>query len=72
MSDVLIRSSVPSSDAHWIYDDPSGVPDLPLEVPASLRGGVEQAAAREGVSPTEWLRGLIARGLSSLETPKAV
>jgi hypothetical protein len=71
MSDVLIRSSVPSSDAHWVYDDPSGVPDLPLQVPASLRGGVEQAAAREGVSAAEWLRRLVSNGLAP-KTPKAV
>jgi hypothetical protein len=71
MSDVLIRSSIPFSDAHWVYDDPSGVPDLPLQVPASLRGGVEQAAAREGVSPTEWLRRLVSHGLAP-KTPKAI
>jgi hypothetical protein len=70
MSDMIIRASLPG-DAHWTYDDPSGVPDLPLEVPASLRGGVEVAAAREGVSPTEWLRKLVAHGLA-LNTPKAV
>lgn len=71
MSDFLIRASLPSPDAHWVYDDPSGVPDLPLEVPASLRGGVEHAAAREGVSPSEWLCGLVSNGLAPT-TPKAV
>ncbi len=49
MSDLLIRSHT-ASDAGWIYDDPSGVPDAPLEVslPQPLRSGVETAAAREG------------------------
>jgi hypothetical protein len=70
MSDFLIRSSLPH-DAHWTYDDPSGMPDLPLEVPASLRGGIEQAAARDGVTPVEWLRRLVSHGLA-LDTPKAV
>jgi hypothetical protein len=70
MSDILIRASLPTA-AHWTYDDPSGVPDLPLEVPASLRGGIEQAAARDGVSPAEWLRRLVSYGLA-LDTPKAV
>jgi hypothetical protein len=70
MSEILIRASLPG-DAHWTYDDPSGVPDLPLEVPASLRGGIEAAAARDGVSPTEWLRNLVTHGLA-LKTPKAV
>jgi hypothetical protein len=70
MPDILIRSSMPA-DAHWTYDDPSGVPDLPLEVPASLRGGIEQAAARDGVTPTEWLRRLVSRTLAPA-TPKTV
>jgi hypothetical protein len=70
MSDILIRASVPT-DAHWTYDDPSGVSEPALEVPASLRGGIEQAAARDGVSPTEWLRRLVSAGLAPT-TPKAV
>jgi hypothetical protein len=70
MSDILIRASY-STDAHWTYDDPSGVPDRPLEVPASLRGGIEYAAAGEGLSPTEWLRRLVSKGLATT-TPKAV
>ena len=73
MSDILIRRSFPR-DAHWTYDDPSGVPDLPLsiDVPDTLRGGVERAAAREGLSPAEWLITLVTRGLLSNSTPKAV
>src|SRR5262245_7087233 len=70
MSEILMLSSRPR-DAHWTYDDPSGVPDLPLEVPADMRGGIEVAAAREGVSATEWLRRLVAHGLA-LPAPKAV
>lgn len=69
MSDILIRASL-LCDARWSYDDPSGVPDAPLELPETLRGGVEQAAARQGLSPAEWLRRLVAQGLS-VDAPKA-
>jgi hypothetical protein len=73
MSDILIRASIPV-DARWSYDDPSGVAELPVSVPLPepLRGRVEWAAAREGVTPSEWLLALVARGLPSLTTPKAV
>jgi hypothetical protein len=75
MSDILIRASIPS-DAHWSYDDPSGVPDAPLavQVPETLRCGVERAAAGDGVTPGEWLITLVTKGLglrSSPTTPKA-
>jgi hypothetical protein len=72
MSDILIRSSLPS-DAHWSYDDPAGLPEpqLEVQVPETLRGGVERAAAREGVTPRAWLLGLVTRGLAAT-TPKAV
>jgi hypothetical protein len=72
MSDMLIRASIPS-DAHWSYDDPAGLPEpeLELRVPATLRGGVERAAARQGVTPGEWLAALVTRGLTTT-TPKAV
>jgi hypothetical protein len=70
MSDILSRASV-SGDAHWTYDDPSGVPELPLEVPASFRGSIEEAAARDGVNAAEWLSRLVARTLAPA-TPKAV
>ena len=72
MSDILIRASIPS-DAHWSYDDPAGLPEpeLELRVPATLRGGVERAAARQGVTPREWLTTLVTRGLAGAN-PKAV
>jgi hypothetical protein len=72
MSDFLIRASMPR-DARWSYDDPSGVPEaqLAVRVPETLRGGVERAAAREGLAPGEWLLGLITRGLTSDNAPKA-
>ena len=72
MSDILIRASIPG-DARWSYDDPSGVAETPLavRVPETLRGGVERAAAREGVTPTEWLIALVSRGLLSSTTPKS-
>lgn len=71
MSDILIRASMPA-DARWSYDDPAGVPETPLtvSVPETLRGEVERAAARDGLTPTEWLVTLVFRGL--LSKPKAV
>jgi hypothetical protein len=72
MSDILIRASL-SGDAHWTYDDPSGLPEAPLalRVPDTLRGDIEQAAAREGLSPGAWLAALVSRTLGPA-TPKAV
>jgi hypothetical protein len=69
MSDILIRASLPR-DARWSYDDPSGVAETPLaiRVPETLRGGVERAAARDGLSPGEWLLSLITKGLVSKPT----
>jgi hypothetical protein len=73
MSDILSRASIPS-DARWSYDDPSGVPEAPLSVrlPDTLRGGVELAAAREGLTPSEWLIATVTRGLLPRTTPRAV
>jgi hypothetical protein len=64
MSDLIIRA-LPPRDARWSYDDPSGVPEAPLAVtlPQPLRGGVETAAARAGLSPSQWLTALVARSL---------
>jgi hypothetical protein len=72
MSDLIIRA-LPPRDARWSYDDPSGVPDAPLEVslPQPLRGGVETAAARAGLSPAQWLMALVSRSLLP-STGKAV
>ena len=55
------ESPTPRSSTHWVYDDPSGVPEGPLEVslPTPLRGPVEDAAARAGLSPTAWLAQLV-------------
>ena len=59
------NAHTPSPDAHWVYEDPSGVPEGPLTVnlPEPLRGRVEQAAASEGLSPSEWLVQLVAGAL---------
>jgi hypothetical protein len=69
MSDILIRASIPG-DARWSYDDPSGIAEAPLAVvvPETLRGGVERAASREGLTPGEWLITLVAKGLLSRPT----
>lgn len=55
----------PAPDAHWVYDDPSGVPEGPLtvNVPEPLRGSVERAAASAGLTPSEWLVHLVAGAL---------
>jgi hypothetical protein len=68
---MFVRFELPR-DAHWVYDDPAGVPEEPLavRVPATLRSGVEAAAARDGLTPTEWLLGLVTRSLAPA-TPKA-
>ena len=60
-------------DARWTYDDPSGVPEAPLEVcvPEPLRTGIETAAARDGLTPTDWLLSLVSRNLAP-PTLKAV
>ena len=52
-------------NARWTYDDPSGVPEPPLamHVPERLRSNVEIAAARDGLSPTEWLLALVTGSL---------
>ncbi len=59
------ESPTPRSSTHWVYDDPSGVPEGPLTVdlPAEIRGTVELAAAREGMSPAEWLAQIVRRSL---------
>ena len=53
------------SDARWVYEDPSGVPDAPFAVslPEPLRGPVEQAAASAGLSPSDWLARAVSRSL---------
>ena len=58
------HDSAPRS-THWVYDDPSGVPEGPLMVslPEPLRGPVELAAASEGLSPAEWLTETVRRTL---------
>lgn len=68
MSDILIRGR---GDAHWVYDDPSGVPDAPLTVPDTVRGRIEEAAALEGLSPAAWLVRIVNRALAPA-SPKAV
>jgi hypothetical protein len=53
------------SKAHWVYDDPSGVPEGPLTVslPEPLRAPVEEAAASAGLSPADWLTLAVSRSL---------
>ena len=74
MSDILIRASLPRATG-WSYDDPSGVAEAPLSisVPETLRGGVERAAEREGLTPSEWLVTTVMRGLlSRSSTPRTI
>ena len=53
------------SKTHWVYDDPSGVPEGPLTIslPAPLRAPVEEAAASAGISPADWLTLAVSRSL---------
>jgi len=62
---MFFHESPSSHRTHWVYDDPSGVPETPLTVslPAPLRGEVEHAAASAGLSPAEWLARLVRLGL---------
>ena len=55
----------PATKTHWVYDDPSGVPEAPLTVSISepLRGSVELAAASVGLSPSEWLARIVKSSL---------
>ena len=61
----MFQQSPSPRPTHWVYEDPSGVPEEPLTVslPAPLRAPVEYAAASEGVSPSEWLVRLVRRSL---------
>ncbi len=62
---MFVRLELPA-DGRWVYEDPSGVPEEPLaiRVPETLRSGVETAAARDGLTPTAWLLGLVTRSLA--------
>jgi hypothetical protein len=57
--------STTARSTHWVYDDPSGVPEAPLTVSLSepLRGSVELAAASVGLSPSEWLARIVKSSL---------
>jgi hypothetical protein len=62
---------LPSSDPHWAYEDPSGVPDevtVPIHMPDALARRVEAAAACEGLTPAGWLLDVVARSLQSRPT----
>ena len=61
-------------DARWVYDDPSGVPEAPFTVslPEPLREPVEHAAARAGISPSDWLALAVSRSLRPTSTVRAI
>jgi hypothetical protein len=54
-----------STKTHWVYDDPSGVPEGPLTVslPQPLRAPVEHAASEAGLSPADWLAQVVRSSL---------
>ena len=62
---MFLHESPSPRSTHWVYDDPSGVPEGPLTVslPEPLRGPVEIAAASAGVSAADWLTELVRRSL---------
>ena len=52
------------SKSHWVYDDPSGLPEpLTVSLPAPLRGQVEAAASNVGLTPAQWLSRVAAQSL---------
>ena len=54
---ILIRASMPG-DAHWVYDDPSGVAEAPLTVQRSRAASRHRSSSprRAPASlPSEWL-----------------
>ena len=61
----MFLPSLKSNKTHWVYDDPSGVPEGPLTVslPGPLRTPVELAAADAGLTPSDWLASVIRRHL---------
>ena len=61
----MLFPSLKSNKTHWVYDDPSGVPEGPLTVslPEPLRAPVELAAADAGLTPSDWLASVIRRHL---------
>ena len=61
----MLFPSLKSNKTHWVYDDPSGVPEGPLTVslPEPLRAPVEEAAATAGLTPSDWLTLAISRSL---------
>jgi hypothetical protein len=62
------------SDPRWTYDDPSGVPDevpVTLHLPERMLAPVQEAAARDGVTPGAWLLVVVARALSPVRPTHA-
>jgi hypothetical protein len=59
------HTSLPS-DPRWSYDDPSGVPDevaITFHMPERLLPPVQEAAARDGLTPSAWLLELVTQSV---------
>lgn len=69
---MFVRMELPA-DGRWVYDDPSGVPETPLtlQIPETLRPGVEAAAAGAGLTPTAWPAAHLSTGLDPATTKAA-
>jgi hypothetical protein len=53
-----------NGDAHWVYDDPSGVPEAPFTTGRGRAlGSIELAAPRGGLTPPHWLSTVVSRSL---------
>jgi hypothetical protein len=62
----LVFVEAPDSGASAVADeDDAGTVRLTLRMPESLKGKVESAAAREGLSVNAWLVRTISRGLTT-------
>ena len=70
----MFRDAPLKRDAHWVYDDPSGVAEAPFTVslPEPMLGQVERAAARAGISPSDWLALAVSRSLRPASTVRAI
>ena len=73
MSDLIIRA-MPPRDARWSYDDPSGVPEAPLEVSLPAAAPRRRRDARppaRGSAPSVADPTLVIRSLAPAATRKA-
>jgi hypothetical protein len=62
---VLINDAAPAAPTTQRPDDEGGTARLTLRMPETLKGRVETAADRDGVSTNAWLVGAVSRALDA-------